>query len=269
MYFPKFADWPRIDPPACIFPLEGENLQKVIAAEQRAVSEITDILEKDADGVAAIILETIMGEGGDNQFRPEFLRELRRLADKYSVFLIFDEVQCGMGLTGKMWAWQNFGVVPDAVCFGKKSQVCGFMCTARVDEVPDNVFKVCSRINSTWGGNLTDMVRAQRVLEIIEEDGLVANVERVGKYFLDKLRDVQAKYPKLVSNSRGIGFMCAFDLPNAELRNKFRQLCHDKLMVVLPCGTHSIRFRPSLITTQQDVDICMKITHEVFDEMSK
>jgi L-lysine 6-transaminase len=269
MYFPKFTDWPRVNPPACIFPMEGANLEKVIAAEKATIAEITAVLEKDADSVAAIIIETVMGEGGDNQFRPEFFRELRRLADKYSVFLIFDEVQCGMGLTGKMWAWQHFGVVPDAVCFGKKSQVCGFMCTSRVDEVPDNVFHVCSRINSTWGGNLTDMVRAQRILEIMEEDNLVAHVAQFGKYFLEKLLAIQQKHPKLLSNTRGLGFMCAFDFPNGDLRAKFRQLCQDKLMLVLTCGSHSIRFRPSLITTQEDIDTCIKIINEVLDEMDK
>lgn len=268
-YFPKFASWPRIDPPACIFPLVGENLAKTVAAERKAVDEITAILEKDADDVAAIIIETIQGEGGDNQFRAEFFRELRRLADKYGVFLIFDEVQCGMGLTGKLWAWQNFGVVPDAATFGKKAQVCGFMCTPRVDEVPDNVFKVCSRINSTWGGNLADMVRAQRILEIIEEEHLIDNAEKVGKYFLAKLLEVQAKHPKLISNARGLGLMCAFDLPNPDIRGKLRLLCQDKLLFVLGCGVRSIRFRPSLITTTADVDLAIKIILDVLTEMDK
>lgn len=269
MYFPKFGSWPRIDPPACIFPMEGDNLSKVIAAEKKAVDDITAVLEKDADDVAAILIETVMGEGGDNQFRPEFLRELRRLSDKYGVFLIFDEVQCGMGMTGKMWAWQHYGVVPDAVCFGKKAQVCGFMATNRVDEIPDNVFKVCSRINSTWGGNLTDMVRAQRILEIIEEEDLCGNVERVGKYFLEKLKEVQAKHPKLISNARGIGFMCAFDLPTPELRNHFRVTCLDKNVFVLPCGTRSIRFRPALVATKEDIDAGLKCVLDVLAVMDK
>jgi len=268
-YFPKFASWPRIDPPACIFPLEGENLQKTIAAEKKAVDEITAVLEKDADDVAAILIETVQGEGGDSQFRKEFLQELRRLADKYSVFLIFDEVQCGMALTGKMWAWQNYGVVPDAVCFGKKAQVCGFMCTSRVDEVPDNVFKCCSRINSTWGGNLTDMVRAQRILEIIEEDHLAENAAAMGKYFLEQLHMVQAKHPKLISNARGIGLMCAFDLPEPALRNKLRETCQEKGLMVLPCGPRSIRFRPSLVTTKEDIDAGIKVILEVLAEMDK
>lgn len=257
-YFPKF-DWPRINSPACIFPMEGENLRKVEEAERQSVADITAVLEKDGDDIAAILIETVQGEGGDNIYRAEFLRELRRLADKYEVLLIFDEVQCGMGITGKMWAWQNYGVVPDAFCFGKKAQVCGFVATKRVDDVPDNVFNKCSRINSTWGGNLTDMVRSQKILEIIEEENLVENAKKAGDYLQQKLREIQAKFPKIISNARGVGLFCAFDLPNTELRGKLHKACQEKGMMVLPCGPRSIRFRPSLTTTNEQVDTAGKI----------
>ena len=97
---------------------------------------------------------------------------MQALCREFDALFVLDEVQTGVGLTGTAWAYQQLGVTPDVVAFGKKTQVCGVMAGGRVDEVPDNVFAVSSRINSTWGGNLTDMVRSRRILEVIERDGL-------------------------------------------------------------------------------------------------
>lgn len=266
MYFPKF-EWPRIPNPACTFPLVGENLRKTVEAEQESLRIAESYLTVDGDDIAAIIIETVQGEGGDNHFRPEFFQALRKLADKYDVMLICDEVQCGVGLTGKMWAWQHTGMVPDMVCFGKKAQVCGFMATDRIDNVKDNVFQISSRINSTWGGNLGDMVRAQKIYEIIEEEHLVENAATVGAHFIEKLLALEAKYPKLISNTRGKGLMCAFDLPDAQTRNTFRQHCMNHNMIILPCGTHSLRFRPALVTTAAEVDFICDILDKVCAEL--
>ena len=105
-----------------------------------------------------------------------------------------------------MWAYQHFGFVPDIVTFGKKAQVCGIMVSGRVDEVNDNVFVVGSRINSTWGGNLTDMVRAQRILEIIEEDNLVEAARVRGVELLSGLQELALAHPT-VTNPRGLGLI--------------------------------------------------------------
>ena len=266
-YFAKFTDWYRIENPKITFPLEGENLKNVEAAEKRAISEIERILSTDGDDVAAIIIEPIQGEGGDNHFRAEFFKNLRKIADKYDVMLILDEVQSGVGMTGKMWAYEHFGIVPDIVAFGKKTQVCGIMVTDRVDEVDENVFNVSSRINSTWGGNLTDMVRSQRILEIIEEDNLVENSAVVGKYLLEKLQSLGEKFPQLMSNIRGRGLMCAFDLPTTEMRNEFRNYAFEMGLIVLPCGEKTIRFRPALICQKDDVDKAGAIMFDVLKKM--
>ncbi len=124
-----------------------------------------------------------------------------------------DEVQTGMGATGTMWAIEHMGVRPDVIAFGKKARVCGIIAGERVDEVPDNVFKVSSRINSTWGGNLVDMVRSQRYLEIIAEENLVENAGAMGRLLLDGLNAL-AQESDLVSNVRGQGMLLAFDLPD-------------------------------------------------------
>ena len=139
------------------------------------------MLAQKAADIAAIIIEPIQGEGGDNHFRGEFLQALRTVCDENEVLLIFDEVQCGMGITGKNWCCQHFGVLPDLLAFGKKAQVCGVMAGPRLDEVKDNCFRLPSRISSTWGGNFTDYVRSTHYLRIIEQERLVENARVQGR----------------------------------------------------------------------------------------
>jgi len=267
-YFPLF-DWPRIDNPKCTFPLEGHNLWSTVEAEMRACEQIKAVLEREADDIAAIIIEPIQGEGGDNHFRPEFFAQLKKFCLKYDVLLICDEVQSGMGVTGKMWAFQHYGFVPDIVSFGKKAQVCGIMVGDRIDTVPDNVFKTSSRINSTWGGSLVDMVRSKRILEIIEEDNLVENAREVGEYMISKLYDLQNKYPSELSNVRGKGLMCAFDLKDSSRVDKLRSLAFERGVFIIPCGTRSIRLRPVLDIKKENVDELIKVLDECFSELSK
>jgi L-lysine 6-transaminase len=247
--FPKFA-WPRVSNPAIVFPMDEHS---VAAKEARACTEIEAAFAADRHGIAAILVEPIQGEGGDNHFRPEFFRRLREYADRHQALLIFDEVQTGLGSTGTMWAYQQMGVTPDLIAFGKKTQVCGMMSTARIDEVPGNVFKVSSRINSTWGGNLVDMVRCARYLEIMHEERLVESAAAVGARFLEGLGDLAREFP-LVSNVRGRGLFLAVDFPDADTRNRVRTGCWERGLAVLACGTRSIRFRPPLVFTRAEAD---------------
>lgn len=265
--FPKFQGWPRITSPGATFPLEGANLERTKQLEQQAIAEIEEAFRQNPDDIACIILEPIQAEGGDNHFRPEFLAELRRLCDQNEALLIFDEVQTGVGMTGTMWAHQGLGVLPDIITFGKKTQVCGILVGPRVDEVPDNVFHKSSRINSTWGGNLVDMVRFTKVLEIIEEENLVENARLVGQHLLGRLHQLQQEFPNLVSNVRGRGLMCAVDLPTAELRNTFREQCYANGLMILGCGDHSIRFRPALNITAEVIDEGLEVIRGVLAGM--
>ncbi|MEW5806634.1 MAG: L-lysine 6-transaminase [Acidobacteriota bacterium] len=258
MYFPKF-NWPRIVNPKIRFPLEGQNLEDVIALERSAVEQIKTAFYNNKDDIAAIIIEPIQGEGGDNHFRPEFLQELRRLADENDAMLIFDEVQAGLGLTGKWWATNHFSVKPDFICFGKKVQVCGMMCGKRIEEVEDNVFKIPSRLNSTWGGNLTDMVRSTMYLKIIAEEGMIDNAAKMGEYMRGEILKLQREFPEFVSNARGRGLMCAFDCPTAADRDELRKICYANNLIILGCGHSSIRFRPALNISQPEIDEGMSI----------
>ncbi|HEU4522902.1 MAG TPA: L-lysine 6-transaminase [Thermoanaerobaculia bacterium] len=244
-YFPKF-DWPRIDNPKLQFPLTSDVLADVEKREKAALEQAKQFLQQRKDDIAAFIMEPIQGEGGDNHFRPEFFRAIRQLCDENEMLLIFDEVQSGVGITGKMWSFQHFGIEPDMFCFGKKTQVCGFASNDRIFDIDDNVFAVSSRINSTWGGNLTDMVRSQRYFEVIDEEKLVENTGKVGEWFLGELQRFQDEFPKLVSNVRGRGLMAAFDLPSGEIRDNALNAFMANDVMVLSSGHRSARFRPPL-----------------------
>jgi L-lysine 6-transaminase len=252
-FFPKF-DWPRVGCPRLRFPVTADVLAEVEAAEHAAEREIREACANNPDDVAALILEPIQGEGGDNHFRPEFFRRLRALADELDFLLIFDEVQTGVGLTGSMWCWQQMGVAPDLFAFGKKTQVCGFAASHRIDEVPDNVFRVSSRINSTWGGNLVDMLRCARYLEIIQAENLVENARVVGEHLQARLRDLAGEFPGVMSNVRGRGLFIAFDLPDKTMRDRTLAASLEQGLIALASGASAIRFRPHLILSKDDAD---------------
>ena len=264
-YFPKF-DWPRIVNPKITFPLE-QHLDEVIKLEEKAVSEIYEAIKNNRDDIAAIIIEPIQGEGGDNLFRKEFFLKLRHIADENEIFLIFDEVQTGFGLTGKFWASEYY-VKPDIICFGKKAQVCGIMVSERVDEIKNNCFKVSSRINSTWGSNFVDMVRAKHILRIIAEDNLVENARVQGEYLLSQLHKLESEFPQLIGGTRGLGLMCSFDFADTNIRNRFRELAYKEKLMILGCGNRSIRFRPALTISKNELDEGLNIVKKVLNLMS-
>jgi len=260
-YFAKFR-WPRVPAPSIDFSLpEAERKAAVIARERRAEAEMRDILARTSDDIAAVIIEPIQGEGGDNHFRAEWFRTLRGLCDAHDILLIFDEVQCGLGVTGKTWCCEHFGVLPDLLAFGKKTQVCGVIAGPRLDEVKDNVFRLPSRINSTWGGNLTDMVRSTHYLRIIEDERLVENAAHMGRLFLAELRRLADDEP-LISGVRGRGLMLAFDLPDRDAREKFYRGLFELGLIVIRCGERSIRFRPVLDITPAVVQDAVALLRE-------
>ena len=257
--FAKF-DWPRVSCPHIDFSLpDSEHEADVIEREQQAEREIREFIKQRGIDICALIIEPIQGEGGDNHFRGEWLQTLRRICDENDVLLIFDEVQCGMGATGRNWCCEHFDVVPDLLAFGKKAQVCGVMAGPRIDEVKDNAFRLPSRLNSTWGGNFTDMVRSTHYLRIIEEEHLVENAAKVGAYFLDQLRKLQSRTPSgLISAARGRGLFLAFDLPDPKTREEFWHGFFDRGVLTLRSGENSIRFRPALDVTAGVIDEAME-----------
>lgn len=238
--FPQF-DWPRISTPD----VHGDHTDGLLAAEERSLAEARDAFAAHPDDIACFLAEPIQGEGGDRHLSPRYLRAMQELCHAHDALFVLDEVQTGCGLTGHPWAYQGLGLEPDVVAFGKKVQVCGLMAGRRVDDVADNVFRVSSRINSTWGGNLTDMVRSRRILEVIESERLIDNAAARGTELLHLLTALSERQP-IVSNPRGRGLMCAVDLPDPATRDAVLAACAARRMVALGCGTRSIRFRPAL-----------------------
>jgi L-lysine 6-transaminase len=265
LYYPQF-DWPRIDNPKINFPLNNDSLNNVINAEKIAIKQILEALDKNKDEIAGLIIEPIQGEGGDNHFRCEFFQQLRNLANEHEFLLIYDEVQTGAGITGSMWAHQQFNqnkcncdctdvsTQPDVISFGKKTQVCGIFAGERLDEVDGHVFKESSRLNSTWGGSLVDMVRFTIYLEIMEKDNLVQNAAKNGEYLKEQLVALQKSHSGLVSNVRNLGLFGAFDMRDSKERDKTIGLIAEEGAMMLGCGNKTIRFRPHLNITKSEID---------------
>ena len=249
--FPKFA-WPRVHNPTIEFDLDGGFANDIAAEEARACAEIETAFARHDNRIAAIIIEPLQGEGGDNHFRAEFLQALRDYADAREALLIFDEVQTGFWGSGKPWLWQHYNIAPDIVAFGKKTQVCGIYCSERIDEVEDNVFQFPGRINSTFGGNLTDMLRCRRFLDIIEAEALGDNITARGDEMLTGLR-MTARETGGMSNVRGIGSLLAFTLPSPAERDTVMQALAQQKVLALKAGPTSIRFRLPLIISVDEV----------------
>jgi L-lysine 6-transaminase len=256
--YAKF-NWPRVSNPSIDFSLpESEQGADVTAREKKSEEEIMNFVRERGTDIAAIIIEPIQGEGGDNHFRGEWFRTLRRICDENEMLLIFDEVQCGAGTTGKNWCCEHFDVKPDLVAFGKKVQVCGVIAGPRLDEVEDNAFRLPSRLNSTWGGNFTDMTRSKHFLRIIEEEKLVENAGKIGARIVASLKKIAAECP-IMTAVRGRGLFIAFDLPDAATRDELWKNLYDAGVLVLKSGERAIRFRPALDITAEVADEAMEI----------
>lgn len=266
-WFAKF-DWPRVSLPAMKFPYTDEGYEDLMQREALSIRQIKKAFEENKDDICAIIIEPVQSEGGDNHVRKEFLEQLRQLCDENECFLIYDEVQTGVGLTGKFWCHEHFGegARPDILAFGKKMQVCGILAGKKVDEIETNVFRVPSRINSTWGGNLVDMVRSSRALEIIEEDNLLNNATVVGNYLQQRLQKISETDEK-VTNVRGRGLLTAFDFPSKEMRDDFIKAGMEQNVMFLGCGNQTIRFRPALIIQPEHIDAGLEVMERILPSL--
>ena len=268
-FFPKF-DWPRIDNPYLSFPLNEDVISNVEEKEKNAINQIKEALKNNPNDIAGLIIEPIQGEGGDNHFRGEFFKELKSLSIEHEFLLIYDEVQTGIGITGKMWAHEHFeDSLPDIISFGKKTQVCGVLAGDRLNEVENHAFKRSSRINSTFGGNLVDMVRFKIILETIQEFNLLENAKTNGQYLLDEIIKLEEQFPAFVINSRGLGLFCSFDLPSPDERDQLVQETYKNNLIILGCGLKSIRFRPHLTVTKSEIDFAIDVLKKSINNILK
>lgn len=208
------------------------------------------------DKTCAIIFETVQGEGGIYPATQEFMEGVRKLCDEKDILLILDEIQCGMGRTGYMYAWQKYGVKPD-ILTSAKGLTCGvpggaFMLNKKVAENS----LVAGDHGTTYGGNPLAATATKTVLDEFERLDVLGNVREVGDYLYKKLDEIAAKYD-VVKDHRGIGMMqgLEFTVPVGDIIKK----CMDEGLILINAGTNIIRFVPPLVITKDNVDemICI------------
>ncbi len=217
--------------------------------------------------VAGIVLEVVQGEGGYIPAPPEFVREVRRICDEHGIMLIVDEVQSGMGRTGKMFALDHHdGVKADIVCMAKGigSGMPIGVCTAKAEIMDWHK----GAHASTFGGNPVAIASALKTIELLE-GGLVDNARDVGAYLEAGLRKLAEKYD-CIGDVRGLGMMLGVEFvesktvktPAPELRDRIEMACFNRGLIILGCGTSTIRWSPPLILAKEHVDVAL----EIFDE---
>lgn len=262
-YFPKFQ-WPRISSPFLKFPFDEKEIERVKKEEDKAIEQIKRALMENKDDIAGILIEPIQAEGGDNHFRSEFMQQLKNICDDNDMLFIVDEVQSGMGLTGKFWAIEHDNVKPDIISFGKKAQICGIMAGEKMDEVDKNVFVESSRINSTWGGNYIDMIRSSQILKVIRDENLVENAAKMGTILLEGMKSIKSDK---MTNIRGKGLMIAFDLESSEKRDSMYDIMFKNGLFAIKCGEKSIRFRPPLNVSEDECNKGIEILEKSIKEL--
>jgi 4-aminobutyrate aminotransferase len=237
---------------------------------ERVVSYIEDqILEKliSPVDVAGILVEPIQGEGGYIVPTPGFFPALRALCDKYGILLIVDEVQAGMGRTGKWWSIENFGVEPDIVT-SAKGIASGVPLGALIARKSIMDWPKGSHGN-TYGGNPIACAASLATINAIE-NGYLQNAAEVGSYTIEKLKEIQTRHPS-IGEVRGIGLMIGIEFikddeskkPDARLRDRIVDLCYENGLLTLGCGKSVIRISPPLCTTKEQVNEALDIIEDV------
>jgi len=265
-HFAKF-DWPRVDVPALYFDRAGTAHRDAIGEEQALQAMRSALSQTRVHDICAILLETIQGEGGDRHLSGEFLQEVYGLSREFDCLVIFDEVQCGFGTTGKWWAFEHQPIAPDLVAFGKKTQVCGIAATQHIDTV-NNTFTTPSRISSTWGGQLVDMVRCEKIIQVIRAEHLLPQIAQQGAYILAQLREF-GQQTGLVANVRGRGAFIGFDVVDTPTRDRVRELSKQAGCLFLTCGEVSLRFRPALTIQIWEIDRGLGILFKVLRQTAR
>ena len=228
------------------------------------MNDLQSVKDLVTDKTCAIIFETVQGEGGIYPATDEFIKGVRKICDEKDILLILDEVQCGMGRTGYMFAWQKYGVKPDIMTVAK-ALGCGVPIGAFLltEKVAQNSLKAGDH-GTTYGGNPLACAAADKVLEIFGQSNIINNVRKVGDYLYDKLEEIKSSCPDIIAH-RGVGLIqgLEFDKPVAPIINK----ALEKGLVLINAGANIIRFVPPLVITESDIDAMIKILKECMSEV--
>jgi len=245
------------------------------SCDMHCVQFIEDMLflkTVDPDDVAAIFVEPIQGEGGYVVPPKEFLQGIRRICDRYGILFVCDEIQAGMGRTGKMFAIEHFDVKPDIICVAKG--VASGMPLGAIIASADVMSWEYGSHASTFGGNPVSCAAALATIELLE-DKLMANANRVGTYIKKRLQSFPERYA-CVGDVRGLGLMLGLEIVDPKsgksspnLRNRILQKCFEKRLILLGCGPSTIRICPALILTKKQADQGLDIIEEAIKEVSR
>jgi len=212
------------------------------------IYDIDRLVEKNPE-LAYLIIESVQGEGGYIPASQKFIKHLREVTKKYDIPLIFDEVQAGLGRTGKWWGFEHYKVDPDIMASAKSLQVGATISTKKYDPNENGA------VSSTWGGGQRiDMAVGLKTIEIIEKEKLLKNSERMGNYMMKRLGEIKDKYPGEIIDVRGLGLMIGAEFNDKERRDCVELECFKNGLIVLGCGSKTIRFSPPLIITKEEVD---------------
>ncbi|ESN94961.1 hypothetical protein HELRODRAFT_114909 [Helobdella robusta] len=256
--------WPIATFPQLKYPLE-EHERENLKEEEKCLSEVQFKMSEWRDKgcpVAAVMVEPIQAEGGDNHASPHFFRRLQQICKQNGAYFLVDEVQTGGGATGTMWHHETWGLPcpPDVVSFSKKMLTGGLYFTEEM--MPLESY----RIFNTWLGDPSKVMLLEVMAEAIEEWNLLAHVRETGRYLLKGLQDLQVRYPGQMSSTRGKGFFLAFDARDEVSKNKLIDSLKMKGVCVGGCGDHSVRLRPALVLQRPHVDLFLEKLKESLEE---
>ena len=227
---------------------------------EAAINDIYGVVDRDT--TAFIIAECVQGEGGYRIASQNFIKTLEHAAKSNGVALIIDEVQAGMGRTGKWWSFEHYGIKPDIVSAGKSLQVGATISSE------DWAVKESGAVSSTWGGgSRIDMAVGLEVIRTIEKEKLLLNATKMGKYALDRIREFE-NFPG-VAGYNGLGLMLRLDFSNREKRDAVLSNCFKKGLVLLGCGNESIRVLPPLTVKKEEIDQGLGILEQIIREGKK
>ncbi|KAI8600511.1 4-aminobutyrate transaminase [Dissophora ornata] len=260
---PAFANWVCSPFPNLKYPLDKHQSDNK-KEEERCLAVAEEKMKNAKTPIAALIVEPIQSEGGDNHASPRFFQGLRDLTKKYDVLMIVDEVQTGVGPTGQFWAHEAWGLTspPDIVTFSKKFQAAGWF--HRQEVRPDAPY----RNFNTWMGDPVRALQAKTILNEIKSKDLVKNAAETGAYLKKELQGIEERYPNILSAVRGRGTFMAFDLPSAEKRDEFVSKLRTHGVNTGGCGPKSIRLRPMLVFQKKHADIFLDAVERVASESS-
>ena len=231
-------------------------------------NDIDELASKISDKTAAVMLETIQGEGGVHTPDGDYLKQVRELCDKHGALLILDEIQAGIGRSGKFFAYENYGIKPDIVTLAK----------GLAGGVPIGAFIVTDKVavafkpgdhGTTFGGNPLACAAANVVLDTVPKDEFLKNIQAVGKYFKDKLQELAKKYPKFIVDVRGEGLILGAELAGAEHGRDIVNDCLAKGLIINCTAGKVLRFIPPLIITTAQIDEAFAVMDEVIGKYAE